>query len=207
VQLELPAADFSELALQVKKVCVTTLKRISRHKSAEPFFGHHAAYRFDDPNKRFGTCYCGQQLITAIAETVLHDELAEKGRFKIRQEDIDSRYLVRFAAGEHKGMLNLACLTGTHLKRMGGDNSLSAIYPYDVPQRWSAAVHLHPAKVDGFIFVSKQLNDKQAIVIFDRAQKKFGAANYTPLAEVPALAQAKKRLSIVTIAAGSTDAD
>lgn len=197
--LEPPSADFSDLSLHVKKVSVTSLKRVGRHHNGEPYFGKHAANRFDDPGKRFGTCYCGQQLDTAIAETVLHDELPDKGQFKIRQEDIDSRYLVTFAAGDDDGMLNLADLTGRHLKRLGGDNALSAEHPYDMPQQWSAAVHAHPANVDGFVFVSKQLNDKRAVVVFDRARKKFGTAIYTPLSNASGLSQAKKRLGIVSI--------
>lgn len=197
--LKPPLPDFSELPLKVKKVSVASLKRIGRHSSGEPYFGKTAANRFDDPHKRFGTCYCGRQLDTAIAETVLHDEIPEKGRFKIRQEDIDARYLVTCAAGADNGMLKFADLTGPHLKRLGGDNSLSAEHPYGVSQQWGAAVQAHPANVDGFVYVSKQLNDKKAVVEFDRAQKKFGAPTYMPLAGVPGLTQAKKRLGIVTI--------
>jgi hypothetical protein len=197
--LQPPAADFSDLPLHIKEVSVTSLKRVGRRNTGEPYFGKHAAYRFDDPNKRFGTCYCGQQLDTAIAETVLHDEVPEKGLFKIRQEDIDARYLVTFSAGADHGMLKLADLTGQHLKRMGGDNSLSAEYPYDVTQKWGAAVNAHPANVDGFIFVSRQLNSKRAIVVFDRAKAKFGPPTYTSLTKAPGLTQAKKRLGIVSI--------
>jgi hypothetical protein len=199
VALQAPSPDFSELPLKVRRVSVTALKRIGRHDSGEPYFGRHAANRFDDPDKRFGTCYCGRQLDTAIAETVLHDEVPEKGRFRIRQEDIEARYLVTFAAGDDDGVLRLADLTGPHLKRLGGDNSLSAEQPYDVPQTWSAAVHAHPAKVDGFLYVSRQLNDKKAVVVFDRARGKFGTPAYTPLAGAPGLAAAKKRLGIVTV--------
>lgn len=201
--LQPPATDFSDLPLHIKEVSVTSLKRVGRRNSGEPYFGRHAAYRFDDPDKQFGTCYCGQQLDTAIAETVLHDEIPEKGEFKIRQEEIDTRYLVTFAAGTDNGTLKLADLTGQHLKRLGGDNSLSAEYPYDMTQRWSAVVHAHPDAVDGFIFVSKQLNDKRAIVVFDRAKAKFGAPTYTPLAKAPGLTQAKKRLGIVSIGTGA----
>jgi hypothetical protein len=200
----MPPPDFSELPLKVRKVSVTTLKRIGRHKTGEPYFGKHAANRFDDPGKHFGTCYCGRQLDTAIAETLLHDEVPEKGQFRIRQEDIDARYLVTFAAGDDNGMLRLADLTGRHLKRLGGDNSLSAEHPYDVSQQWGAAVHAHPGHVDGFMYVSKQLNDKKAVVVFDRARKKFGAPACTPLAAAPGLTQAKKRLGIITIDASTS---
>ena len=202
VPLKPPSIDFPSLSLTVKKVSITSLKRIGRRSTGEPYFGKHAAYRFDDPDKLFGTCYCGQQLGTAIAETILHDELPEKGQFKIRQEEIDARFLVTFAAGDDSGILNLADLTGPHLKRIGGDNSLSAEYPYDVTQKWGAAVNAHPANVDGFIFVSKQLNDKRALVVFDRAHKKFGAPTYIPLSHAPGLTQAKKMLGIVIIGTG-----
>jgi len=80
----------------------------------EPYFERHAANRFDDPNKQFGACYCGLQLDTAIAESVLHDALPEKGQFRIRQEEIDTRYLVTFVAGAGHGILRLADLTGQH---------------------------------------------------------------------------------------------
>lgn len=199
--LQPPATDFSDLPLHIKEISVTSLKRIGRRNTGEPNFGKHAAYRFDDPNKHFGTCYCGQQLDTAIAETVLHDEVPEKGYFKIRQENIDARYLVTFAHGSGNGMLRLADLTGAHLKRLGGDNSLSAEYPYDVTQQWSAVVHAHPANVDGFVFVSRQLNNKRAVVVFDRARAKFGDATYKPLASARGLAHAKKSLGIVSIGA------
>lgn len=202
--LQPPATNFSDLPLHIKEISVTSLKRIGRRSTGEPYFGNHAAYRFDDPKKHFGTCYCGQQLDTAIAETVLHDEVPEKGQFKIRQEDIDARYLVTFAAGTDNGMLKLADFTGQHLKRIGGDNNLSAEYPYDVTQQWGAAVNAHSANVDGFIFVSKQLNDKRAVVVFDRAKAKFGTPTYTPLAKAPGLTQAKKRLGIVSIGTGAT---
>lgn len=198
--LLLPAADFGDLPLQVRKVSVTTLKRIGRHRTGEPYFGRHGAYRFDDPGKHFGTCYCGQHLDTAIAETVLHDDIPVQGQFHIAQSDIAARYLVTFAAGAQGGVLRLADLTGPHLKRLGGDNSLSADYPYTVTQQWSAAVHAHPRGVDGFIFVSRQLNDRKALVVFDRARAVFGAATCQPLAEVPGLRRISKRLGIVLIA-------
>lgn len=176
-----------------------SLKRIGRRNTGEPYFGRHAANRFDDPSKCFGACYCGLQLDTAIAESVLHDALPEKGHFRIRQEEIETRYLVTFAAGADRGILRLADLTGQHLKRIGGNNSLSAEHPYDVTQQWAAAVHEHPANVDDFLFVSKQLNDKRAAVLFDRAQRKFGVPTYTPLAKTRGLAQASNRLGIVIV--------
>ena len=199
VPLPPPSNDFADLPLHLKTIAVTSLRRIGRHNSGEPYFGRNRAYRFDDPDQRFGACYCGLQLDTAIAESILHDELPEKGQFRIRREEVNNRYLVTFAAGSEGGLLRVADLTGQHLKRIGGNNSLSADHPYEVCQQWSAAVHAHPAQVDGFVFVSKQLNDKRAVVLFDRAQPKFGPAVYTPLPSVRGLSQACTRLGIVLL--------
>lgn len=197
--LNAPSSNFSNLPLKICEVSVTKLRRVGRHDSNEPFFGNSGAYRFDDPAKVFGTCYCGQELDTAIAETILHDELPDEGQFKVHQDEFTKRYLVKFTAGSHGGILKLADLTGANLKKLGGNNSLSADHPYDVTQLWSAAVHNHPANVDGFIFISKQINTKKALVVFHRAQSKFGAAAYTPLLSAPGLSQSKTRLGIVTI--------
>ena len=124
-----PPADFDTLALKVKALSPAKLKRIGRHASGEPYFGRTAWSRFDAPDKRFGTCYCGQTLDAAMAETILHDEIPVGGSFRIREEELETRFLVTYsgdAAGNH---LQLADLTGANLKRLGGDNSLSAETP------------------------------------------------------------------------------
>jgi hypothetical protein len=186
VALQPPPTHFGSLVLSVKDVSVTSLKRIGRHGNGEPYFGKNAAYRFDDPNKLFGTCYCGKELDTAIAETVLHDEMPDGGQFQIRQEEFDTRFLVTFTAGSNGGMLKLANLTGPDLKRMGGDNSLSAEHPYDVTQQWGAAVNAHPSKVDGFFFISKQLNNTGHRCIRPGAQhvRRAGLYAFEPSARV-----------------------
>lgn len=194
-----PAADFSTLELKTKNLSVEKLKRIGRRNSGEPYFGKHGVNRFDDPNKVFGTCYCGQDLGTALAETVLHDELPENGQFKISQDVLDDRFLITYATGAKGGQLKIADLTGASLKRLGGNNALSSDYPYATTQLWSAAVFNHPAKVDGFEYYSKQLNDKKAVVLFDRSAEKFGTPKYTPLNKARGLTQAKNRLGIVAV--------
>jgi len=198
-----PPADLDQTRLPIKEVSVTKLKRIGRRASGEPYFGKNAAYRFDDPKKGYGACYCGEHLDTAIAETVLHDELPDKGVFKVHEDEFNQRFLVEFTVGIDTKSLRLANLTGAGLKRLGGNNALSAVYPYDITQQWSAAIHAHPDQVDGIYFVSKQLNNRNAVVVFDRARNKFEDATFTPLAKVPGLARAKKALGIVTIGASS----
>jgi RES domain len=144
-----PPRNLRELDLATVNIPAVDLFRISKYATDEPYFGRTKANRFDDPTRtkkrRFGTCYCGLDLETAIAETLLHDEMPVRGKFKLSFTHFGSHHLVGFNGGE----LILADLTGAQLKTMGGDGSLSTMVPYTVTQRWALAVHRHPQSVDG----------------------------------------------------------
>ncbi len=144
-------------------------------------------------SRRFGTCYLGFDVLTAVAETVLHDDVPVRGRFTVARRDFEARQIVRFPRGV---ALQLANFTGVALKTLVGDGALSTILPYDVPQQWGAAVHAHPAQVDGICYVSRHLNDRKAVVLFERAAAKLGAATCEPLASWPGLARLRNTLHI-----------
>jgi hypothetical protein len=207
--LELPQRGFAALPLQVLEIRVERLVRISRRSDGEPHFGRSGANRFDDPAKRIGTrygvCYFGLDLHTALAETVLHDEMPSRGQFHVSRADFQARTLVTFATATRRSSgtrhalnpLRLADLTGAALKRLGGNGALSTITPYDTPQAWSRAVHHHPTQVDGIVYVSRHLNDRLAVAVFDRAAKKLGTASYAPLKHAHHLGAAIVELGIV----------
>lgn len=174
MRLAAPPGNFASLKLPTRLVRVDKLHRISRHDSGEPYFGRRAAYRFDDPDQVYGTCYCGLDLDTAVAESILHDELPKHGMFEIARSELSTKFLSKFVPATAEGVLTVADLTGHNLKKLGGDNGISSEYPYDTTQRWSAAVHAHPAGVDGILFVSRQLNTKKAVVVFDRPPRRSG---------------------------------
>jgi hypothetical protein len=182
-----PSKGFPRLALPTVPFEPADLVRITRFDSGEPYFGRTGGNRFDDtrfkkrPARRFGTCYAGSTLDVAFAETVLHDEVAVDGRFEIDEDALESRLVVRFSGKT----LTLADLTGLSLKVIGADGSLSTISPYDLPQRWSVAVHEHRARVDGAQYVSRHLNTGVAVVLFDRAAAKIASTTYTPLPDYP----------------------
>lgn len=173
MSLKPPSKALKTLQLPTTAVQVSSLYRISRFESGEPFFGKAAANRFDDPSRsrpaRFGTCYFGFDTLTAISETLLHDEVARAGKFPLSYAEFASRHLHRFSGGE----LTVADLTGVALKTLGGDGSISTIMPYQLPQRWARAVHRHPQHVDGILYMSRHLNDRKALVVFDRARDRF----------------------------------
>ena len=82
------------------------------------------------------------------------------------------------------------------MKRLGADGSLFTIAPYDLPHQWSAAVHAHPDRVDGFVYMSKHLNTRRAVVLFDRTDGKLCAVRYTGLASYPGIWQVKRTLGV-----------
>ena len=180
--IPLPPRNLASIPINTVQVSPSRLYGISRFDSGEPFFGRSASNRFDDPgrikSRRFGTCYLGLSLEVAIAETILHDEMPVRGRFEVAVQEIEDRHCVRFR-GES---LTLVDLTGTALKALIGTGAISTTMPYDVPQRWSSALHRHPVGADGIVYMSRHVNNERAVVVFDRAKAKLAGPSYTPLA-------------------------
>jgi len=58
------------------------------------------------------------------------------------------------------------------------------------------AVYRHPQNVDGILFVSRHLNDRKAVVVYDRAAPKLGRAFYASLMQASALSSAISNLRI-----------
>lgn len=57
---------------------------------------------------------------------------------------------------------------GTALLRLGGNGELSGTPDYTLPQAWAAALVAHPEKIDGFLYMSRRINDALAVVLFER---------------------------------------
>jgi hypothetical protein len=166
--LQPPAPNFDTLPLRIIAVDPASLCRISWHNTGEPFFARRAANRFDDPepdaSRRYGTCYLGLSLVVAFAESVLHNAVPSGGRFEVPKAEIDERYALRFSGPP----LRLANLTGSALSILGGNGELSGTPDYTLPQQWSRAVCSHPESVDGFLYVSRLINNGFAVVLFER---------------------------------------
>jgi hypothetical protein len=139
-----------------------------------------------------GTCYLGFDVKAAIAETLLHDEIPKNGRFKLSYRYVESKYLVRFNGDK----LTVAIMLGEQLKALGANGSISTILPYNLPQQWSVAIHKHPQKMDGILYVSRHLNDRNAVVIFDRANHKIAGPKYDQLVKAPDGIAAMKALKL-----------
>ena len=182
--LAAPPRTLSRASLETTELPAATLVRITRHTSGEPHFGRSRAHRFDDPGRgqklRFGVCYLGTSLVVAFAESILHDTLLRRGRLRVPIDVLRAIHVVRFEGPP----LRLVDLTGASLKRLGADGALSTELPYAMPQRWSAALHRHPARVDGLLYVSRHLNTGLAVALYDRAPP-LKTAQVTPFLDYP----------------------
>jgi hypothetical protein len=194
--LTTPQPSFAEDPLPKVKVSAQSLIRVSTHNTGEPHFGTKGMNRFDDHNPvvaaRYGTCYFGLKLETAIAETLLHDVSPKRGHFQIHPDLITSRYVVHYKGGS----LTLANLTGADLKRLGAHSELTGTSFYKKPQKWSKAIYDHPDQVDGFVYMSRHLNTEKAVVLFDRAIAKIKMDKAVPLPTYPGFAKAARLLGI-----------
>jgi hypothetical protein len=165
--------------------------------SGEPYFGQSGANRFDAPGCLTGTpqyqcCYLGLSFDVALAESLLHDEVARRGKFRIAQSEIDRRWVHRFS-----GTFNLIDLTGSLLKRVGGHAGLTGSSNYKLTQRWALAAHTNPQVVDGFFYMSRHMTGHKALVLFDRAKGKLHPTGKpTPLVMSPEMPAAMAAFGI-----------
>ena len=58
------------------------------------------------------------------------------------------------------------------------------------------SLHDPPQRVDGLLYMARHVNDKRAIVVFDRAARKLGVASYKRLLDTKATVAAMTDLQI-----------
>ena len=199
-----PPADFAGRPLSVRVLDPARIVRISRlAPSREPFFGRTGTNRFDDPEPRedirYGVLYGALDLVTAFAETVLHEDEtqipARPDGVPLSVASLDARRVVTFRGK----FLRVARLYGKWLKALGGSGGVAKAIPYDVPQLWSQAVFRHPRKVDGFLYMSRNVDDRMALALFDRAAGKISVRGSTPLRSHPELARVLRAFRLTLI--------
>lgn len=180
-RLAAPSKSINTVKLDVEHVDPAALVRVSRHDTGEPYFGRTGGCRFDDPLKVFGTCYLGFSLTTAFAESVLHDISPVRGSFRVPVSEVAGRFALAFQGPE----LRLAKLYGTSLLRLGGNGELSGTSRYRLPQAWSAAVEAHRDNVDGFLYMSRRVNNELAVVLFHRPAGPASAMTLQQAVQLP----------------------
>jgi hypothetical protein len=189
VSIPAPPPDLGSRKLEIRTLAPQQLFRVARDDPKIPLLNFRAtkAHRFDAPDRSFGTLYVADSLAVCFAETLLRGDVKsqplESGRTFIPESEIATRVVVALDGAP----LRLAIFKGAALKRLGGDARLSSMVPYDVPQQWSKALHDHPLGIDGFIYMSRHVNDREAVVLFERTRKRLTGSVQTRLLEHPDL--------------------
>lgn len=172
MSLRLPEHGSFEELLRPVRIEVTSLIRLSRHPTTEPYWSA-GVYRFDHPDPdragAFGTCYTASSIEVAFAESVLHESgRFASGTFVVPAAELTERSVVRFAC-ERRKTLVLADMTGAALKSLGLNNDISACADYAASQAWAQAIHGAASRWDGIRYVSRQMNKGFAYAIFERS--------------------------------------
>lgn len=169
-----PPADLASRPLPIQIIDQhSTIYRIHRTALGAKFFGASGDWRFDDPNKSYGTLYAGLSPEIAFAETLLRG----KGAL-IAETELKLRSLCTFTVNED---LVLVELHGKRMYKIDANASVTSGLPYDASQAWSSAFYRHPDTPDGIVYRGTRDNSLFAIVLFDRARHKIDDGASIPL--------------------------
>lgn len=138
------------------------LIRIHRLEHEPIWFGRTGGNRFDDPLQAYGVLYAGASIEGAFAEVFMR----EPGRTLLPKSDFDKRRVTTLETTRH---LRLVMMTGAGLARLGATAAVSS-GPHKEAQTWSAAIHAHPAVVDGIIYRARHDDDEYSVALFDRCR-------------------------------------
>lgn len=146
----------------------TTLTRIHRKTTIEPFFGptppDPPKGRFDDPLGVFQVCYLGEHETASFVETFLRNPPIRL----VAVSELRKRRLTTFRVAR---ALRLLKLHGNGLAQCGCTAAVTGgDEPYDGPRALARAIWEHVDGVDGLEYLCRHDNELKAIALFDRAR-------------------------------------
>lgn len=159
----------------------------TQHVLSEPYFGTFAVYRFDAPDKSFGTLYCADLFKTCFCETVLRDN----PDLRVKKTDYDNRSLSLLVVDVNA--LNLVSLHGDAARALGFDHADLLGKDYSITQQIAYDIYNHPSEPHGIVYQSRFNSPRLAMVLFDRARLHVSTLQgfkSQPLNAVPELAEA-----------------
>lgn len=198
--LHVPRADFASFDLIVEPIHPDSLLRLATSDPDSHLqFRRNAWFRFDSPDGGFGVLYAAFNLETAFVEAILRDKPVTGRRgnsIPIAYSELVRRRVITFESGSSKIALRLIRLTGDGLAAAGVDNRISSIDDYDLTRKWAKALHDHPVKADGILYVSRYSGTGLSVALFDRCDKKLQVATETPLLSHPDFADVADRFRL-----------
>ena len=162
----LPPSDFAGRPLPHDEISVgSAFVRIHLSDFDPVHFGTSGNNRFDDPQHEYGVCYLAMTREGAFAETCLR----EVGAPFVTLAFLEAR---SFATIETTAPLRLATVHGTGLSRLGATSVVSA-GQHALAQRWSRAIHDHPAAPDGILYRANHDNGELCAALFERCRDRL----------------------------------
>jgi hypothetical protein len=145
----------------------TTITRIHRSGSTEPFFGPKTgdppSQRFHDPLGEFGVCFLGENASASFVETFLRNPPVRL----ITRMELTARNLTAFRVLRD---LQLVKLYDEGLALIGCTADVTSSQPpYDSPQDLSRALWAHSGQPDGIQYRCRHDNGLSAIALYNRA--------------------------------------
>lgn len=144
------------------------------------FFGHKtAAFRFDDPLRRFGVIYCGVVFLAAMVETLLHD--CEGRRAEFSRAAINARSVSLMSNKRPLRLLDLRSEGGLSL---GLDARIWSSH-YEVSQAWARWAYEQKSQIDGILYPSRHSYRYECVALFDRCRKALQLDSSHALSQQP----------------------
>jgi RES domain len=155
----------SALPRETPPISEALFVRICRtaYASVEPGFRSAGVYRFDAPDRSFGTLYAARDFKTCFFETIVRDR-----PFPLPLVEYDSRSVAAILVDT--SALHLVPVHGDAAKALHLNQAQLAAPDYAFTQALAKAIHDHADKPHGMVYRSRYDDDALAIVLFERGK-------------------------------------
>jgi len=169
-----PPAGFAARTLPIEVVdgAVTLFRSHPLHLDPVYFSVGHSKNRFDDPNGKFGVCYCALTPEGAFAESFLRQRT---GGF-VDASELEIRSVAELAP---TAPLRLVPFYGAGLAKLLATAAVTA-GAVTVAQAWSRVIYDHPDKPDGILYRVRHDDDQIGMALFQRGEPMLSLVKTQP---------------------------
>ncbi len=148
-------------------------------------FGRGGDWRFDDPKRKYGALYVGENESCAFIEVYGDSLVSDPSRLTYRlffSEELEVRSWARVMP---KRALRIVDLTGPGLSILGLDERICAGSDYTISQHLSRALWGRRERPEGLCYRARHDPFLYSLTIFDKAQAQLRAISLGSLVDVP----------------------
>ena len=121
--------------------------------------------------------------MVCFAETIIRSPVTNigynsGGELPLSEKMLSEHVVMGFKSGAKLRLINFI---GAPQLRLGADSTVSAAADYATPQSWALALHDVFPRADGILYMSRHINTKTAVAIFQRAKIKLTTGGHLDL--------------------------